>query len=473
MAESRTTSGRLHGPKARGHAGDGSAQRSPTTGPPDGAPRASAAAAGGISQPKKLLPKSAADKYVGVKFPLYLRGEGEAFKADAQTLSRCAADATRCENWAHQLLLRGDPVDYTSLGAHLRAFVEAKAAGRKPEKYKLPDYKIGTSLYEACKAILDGRWHSMVYNGVSRHVFGVYMKNRWAILLGNRSLNLSDRPRIRIRGSACRVRRVTHPTGEFDRYELCVPLRSGAAPLIVGLGLKGQAGDTIAWLEALATGEHESRPRDGTLVLVEETEAGRRIKRWKWCTSRARAPGEFIRGEVDPDRIAYLHAPADQSCFIRLVDESGRMVERISGDQLAERIERSERRFRAQGANWRQSPGSGAHGHGRLRALQGRRGKRDAHRDWVKTKIGQWASHIVKTATRWRCGRLVVQDFTALDPTKTRMGKFAYCDLLGSLKNRCDASPVQFAKVSFDELPEMLKKREAELTDDQVREAEK
>ena len=374
-----------------------------------------------------------AAKKVGEPFELLTNENGPELNAG---LFEVAWAATRAENELWMLWRKHDPVSSLDLVSMEQA---KKETGKWP---KLPDYNL-KNVAEGptpCKiaGALCPELYSYVYDAVANRVAKLYRKRRFKILTFQERLPMAREPRIRFRERAAVIRR--HPANR-NWFQVGLALRRRETWWF-GLKPRGSSAHTREWLSELAdSGEH---PSGGS--ISRKRRKGKKI----WQITFARTRREDERRQVKRPvaaRWLVVWAPLDQKVFL-----SGQ-VEPVNGrpwlcSMETNDLNRVKRRYdedrRSMGHNYRQSPHSAAHGHGRQRALAGKRRFRqrleNRFKDWIENR----STDLVQTAVRMRCAGIRIEHLSNRDPEKLCLGHFPYYRLLDRIKDKAADAGLKF-----------------------------
>lgn len=343
------------------------------------------------------------------------------------------------ENTLWRYFLAGDPA--TGLDVQRNGIKGPDGKYPKLPEYRptlMPDGKTAyLSAASMCPELL-----SHVPCEVSNRVFKLYLKQRWEILTGRRSLPRLKDPCIRFRGLAIRITStqvVLDDGREVTRYGIVANFEKIKCAMLIELQSRGQSRFTLDWLQRLAeSGEH---PSSGTI--------SRRGNHWQISLSRALEPGEreAVRDAV-PGRELVVYAPADQDVAIRctVIPQNGRPwawnVE--DADLLAMKLAHAARR-KAMGHHRAQTHEGGMLGHGRGRALLGTKAMRQKYGNRVDDWIENRTTEIVNWAVTNKCEGLRLEDLGKRDPKTLRLGSFPYYMLAERLKQKAKTAGLKCA----------------------------
>lgn len=380
---------------------------------------------------------------------------GEWFKVLAdreQTalLWRIGREATRCHDALWRTWARLDPVsplDMESLQREhqpkYKAWVDGGKKGQKPKfvlppwkKFTTPDGLTSTTLAKA----LCPNLQSWVYDAIANRVAKQYLKQRFQILTGQRRIPVCGHEQIFFRNAHARI--VRDPDNP-NWFRLQAKMLKDEAPLLLPISTIGKSDGCMAWLNALA-----DDPKGFTSGGCLSVKRVRGKLKWNLALTRERYDWE-VDAVASPKvgRELVIWAPLDQSEFLlcEVQPVKGRPwrwnVE--AHDLIQMRIAYAERRKRMQ-ANWRQSPHSAAHGHGRRRAMAGLTKMEDRylHRvtDWIENRT----TDLVRGAIRAKCEGIRIEKLTDRDPHSLRVGDFQYFRFLTRLEQKSETAGLKF-----------------------------
>jgi hypothetical protein len=371
---------------------------------------------------------------------------GEVFEirtdaATRQAILAVARVATFAENAIWDIYRRNDPLTPTRV---VEMQLEKDRTGKYPKlpPFDLKDTPDGATPTKILGALCPGL-SAYVYDAIAHRVGTLYRKNaeRFAYAFYRKRLPVSNDLRIRFRERAVRI--VRHPENKnWFRAELTLYAKGGQK-LMVDLLARGKSDATLRWLAELAdTGAH---PSGGTI-------SARRKHghlEWQISFSRCRQPGERARVHPIDGRKLVVYAPLEQDVFLRCRVEpvKGRpWVWEVESNDLSQLQRRYQALRVAMGRNYHQSPDSGAHGHGRRRAICGKERLTLRYENRVKDWIENRSAALVAEAIRRRCGRIEMEDLSARNPELLRLGRFPYYRLLSRIEQKAKDAGIEFEK---------------------------
>ncbi len=373
-------------------------------------------------------------KNVGMVFDLLVDKNPDAREA----LMRIAKMSTYAENalWLQWRL--HDPVS----AADFRAAQQLREAG---EKFKLPNYKLqeaaGMSPDLFCKKLCPGLT-SRVYDSVANHVSRLYRQKRWAYLSFWERLPMCKDLRIRFRGEGIEFR--PHPENpQWVQVGLAFEKDADGKCPRLWLDVRPRGRNPLAsrWLQEVIAG---TRATTGGEIVRR-----RRGGRWCWQMQQAREayPGEHEQVDPIPGRVLVCYAPLNQEEFLycQVSPVNGRPWRiAIEGHDFVLTKLRDRERDRRMGRNYHQSPLNSAHGHGRDRAIQGKRGGRyeNRSRTWIENR----SLAVVQFALETRCEKIECEDLTKRDPARLLLGSFDYSRFLTRIEQKAARAGIGFSK---------------------------
>lgn len=379
------------------------------------------------------------------------KNTGEVFdlittKDQHDELKKIARIVTDAESAVWRECFKNDPVAGIDF---LDRQNEKNKTGRWP---KLPNYNPtkgdNLSLERVVRTKCDGL-HSHITSCCVNHVRKLYNKkgNRIEFLRGNKALPGTNKLRIRFRGTVARI--VPDSRTDVEWFRLSILFYPRGERMILPIKLKGASLWTCKWLRELAsTGQKTS---DGCISLV------RKRRKWVWQISFSRSRYEGERQTVvEPivGRYMLVYAPVRQDAFIkcRIIDEGtsrrGAPWEfPIEDADLLSRKHRIDKVRRTMGYSHRQSPSNARREHGTHKRLEPSYQLNQAYNNAVTTWIEQRSAYIVKTAIRYRCTELRVENLVERDSEELRMGSFPYHQLLNRIKQKALTAGIAFKKL--------------------------
>lgn len=390
----------------------------------------------------------------GETFDIFCRPLSESWKR----LERYARASSFIENVMWAMWRKHDPI----LAGDLSAWLKVKdLTGKWPplERWFLGETPDGETPSKLARRLAGGQVASYVYDAIAHSVAQRYPKFRWEILVGRRRVPVIQEPFIRFREKAIRILR--HPDNQdWFRVELRFEIAKKAPPLILDIKTFDRSAACIEWLKALAdSGDNATA---GTVSIRK-----RRGKRyWQLFLSRAdgattdedsTVPESEERPEPVAGRALVVYAPLDQEVFLRAtmtpVIKRPR-AETVEAMGLIACKQRYEYSRRSAGRNYRQSPHSAAHGHGRKRAIPlwrlSERWERRA-KEWIENRT-TWLANL---AVEWRCDELQCEDLSARDSSRLLMGSFPYYKFMTRLAEKAKNRGLKFRKIPSFEMVEL------------------
>jgi hypothetical protein len=298
---------------------------------------------------------------------------------------------------------------------------------------------------------------SGLVSGITYSVTQDYRRNRFLALVGKRgNENYRSRP-VSFRGADIKVLREESEDG-VD-YILDLPVLSTSSEELVD-----SEGQPVHRVKLLL--ETRRLPRDKREALDEyakgkkcpQVDLNYNKKKKRWYV-KIPYEAEVRQADVDPKRIMVVYPPGvdrnDQLRFLlcEFRPSRGRPwrvdVEFRSYKQAADQCERM-RKWRGQ--KYRQDGKDGVHqrtgsiGHGRNRALKGLEKVHRKARNTTNTFMQQRAALIVRTAIKWRCGRIELLDFAKvieMFPERKVFGKFPYFMFQTLIAQKCEQHGIE------------------------------
>lgn len=371
-----------------------------------------------------------------------------------QDIQKVARIATFAENNCWMEWRRHDPVTSIQLLTSRRIKDET---GDWP---KLPTYNLyyenpGPTPYSVT-AELCPELSSRIIGGIDNHVRKLYPKNRLSYLLFKERLPLSNKPHIRVSKSGVFIRR--NPQN-LRYYQIGVTLWSQKEA-------KKQQKDNIYWIDMRTCGvsqwtlkwlEEQADKGEPVCNAIITQKKKNHKKYWQVCLARYRYPDEIEQVDPIKDRTLLIWAPLNQKVFLRMKVDGvhnywGDSIE--SNDIIKSKLVH-QRRLEHLGRNYRQSTESGAHGHGRERALRAKIESKYPLR--VKNWIEKRSTAIMEFAIKAKCEKIIFEDLTKRDPCSLRLGSFDYSGLLTRTKQKTEAANIKFQRtISLDEIKSRL-----------------
>lgn len=409
-----------------------------------------------LNDTQERAPKARSAKRVGMVFLLITDRD------TSQRLTRIAELATIIEWSLWREYFRQDP----ARGDDVLARWAARHRGERFEKF--PPFKLETVDGERKPSkwcgengrnmLADLRLMSTIGDAIAQQTFRLYNKQRWELLTGLRSLPRPSAPRIRFRDGAVVFRRsLTKPEHWID---VGFNLEKDRDILWLPVNLRAQSAETVEWLRRCADGE--ATPSGGMISRK------KRKNRWQWQVTQARERMAGERETVDaiPDRRLICWADTTRVEFLtcRVSPVKGRPWQfAMESNDLVRVKLAAERDRRTMGRNYAQSPDGAGRGHGRQRAIAGKRPFAERYENRVKSWIEQRSAWLVREARELRCAELHVEDLTKRRPSELKLGSFPYARLLERIEQKAEEAGILFVKVpSLDDAKEMV---EGEVTD--------
>lgn len=280
---------------------------------------------------------------------------------------------------------------------------------------------------------------SYVYDAIVNRVGTLYRKasKRLAFLTFDERLPTSKQLRIQFREKACRI--VHHPENpEWFRVQFTL---DGGQPLLMDFKCRGKSPFTIDWLNELA--DSGANPSGG--CISSRKKRGKLV--WQFSVSRTPREGENEQVKPIEGRRLVCWAPLDQHEF--MICE----VEPLNGRPWRFNIESADMIFlkrkaeqlrSTMGRNYHQSRDSASHGHGRARAIRGKRPFAGRYERRCKNWIENRSAAVVRFAVQARCQGLWWEDLSKREPRKLALGDFPYYQLGLRVKQKAEASGLTF-----------------------------
>jgi len=365
-----------------------------------------------------------------------------------ESLMQVARLATRCENAIWREWYKNDPVNDLDMA---RRSVVKTETGKWPklEPYFLKELPSGITTVAFAKALCPGVG-SYVYDAICNYVRHLYpSKNKRLEFLTYKSrVPISNSLRIRFRERAVVVRR--DPDNE-KWFQVGLNIVKPNAVMWVGVKPKGASRFTYDWMNDLSeSGDH---PSGGTISFI------RKGKKWRWqiALARSRRADEVTETHPIPGRTCDVYAPIDQEAFLFCEVHTPKLWRhRIEANDLVFMTRRHATLRRQMGANYSQSPDSGARGHGRNRAIKCKMPFSERYDNRTTNWIENRSAEVVRFAVQSRCEALRMEDLSARDPGSLMLGDFPYFKLTGRIQNKCTEAGIKFASFTSLEKAESM-----------------
>lgn len=356
---------------------------------------------------------------IGVLFDVFLT------KEQREIITPAARKCAFATNALWQEMRKKDPITPEEIIAGRK---QKEETGKFPKREKFVfQADDGRKASAYCKSLADGLG-SRVYDAVAHHVGNLYFKQRWEILTFQRSIPVTTKPTLRIRKGGVFFGREKE-TGYLTVKVVPYPGKW----MTLSIRLRGRNPHTMQWIDGLIA--RKESPSECTIKLAH------RKGKWQWqlAVARPRMDDEVAKSDPIPGRILRVFAPLDQQCFIKLQTNDEQMpwgLEIDGADLKAWNVAYDQRR-RRMGRHWRQTPVSGAHGHGRKRAMLGRDRLSERYDNAAKNWIEQKSHYIAEKAREWRCESVQVERLQDRNPSSLMAGAFPYFRLVERIICKC------------------------------------
>lgn len=373
---------------------------------------------------------------IGLVFPLLIDGPGGAdIRARLMAIGKEASEAINIV-WSE--MRARDPAS-----PGLARERQAANGG----KLKIPKYDFKTMLprgYESWYFLASGlcpHLNSNVSAAISNRVCGEYIKRRISLLTGQASLpRITKSLVIPFKGRAAKIlRNPDNPNWFQVRLSIEAGKQADRPPMLIDFKSGGQKAETLDWLGRIA--DHGIKHSD---VLLTLRKRGKR-RRWVMNLARELMPGERDEPSRAPlaGRWLCLWPPVgkkDMFLQVKVLNPDGKAWPRdpVEAHTILHSLIIYKKRLRIVGANYRQSPTSGAHGHGRRRATVSLDELRQRYRRRIGSWIEQRTTFLVEQAIAERCEGICIVDLTCVNPKTLLLGKeMDYAAFLRRLDNKC------------------------------------